>query len=192
MKTKVIFTFVLILALHLLALLPSCDLFMECGDPYIIKAPVDRAVIYAYSVNTIQNTGIYKEYPLDKNSLRLYLALSASDSIDLYAQISGSLFINSAFAFQCADPILRLTEHIENIEIWQLSDTLKEITDQFLVENFDNDLFQNVDSYLKKTDIYQINLAYRDSLLIGNVTLIVKTHLSDQRILTDTLDLELK
>ncbi|MFT6866148.1 MAG: hypothetical protein ACJA08_000977 [Cyclobacteriaceae bacterium] len=192
MKTKVIFTCVLIIALHLSVFLPSCDLFMRCGDTLIIEAPVDHVVLFAYSWTQIENTGIQRSFPLDRKNLRLSIGLSANDTIDLYAQMHGTFFINSAFADDCASPVLRLTEHIENIEIWQLSDSLVEISELFLVESFDSDLYQEIDSYLKQADSYQLNLAYKDSLLMGDVTFLVKTHLSDQRILSDTANFDLE
>lgn len=178
------------LSIHLLGVLESCNCDYES-----IYISTDSVAIRAFSNRRYPKEG----EPIDRSALGLEVQL-ISNASELYYQSYHAGILSSAEASrgECLDENYSvIKEHIKKMDIFlQFDNNGNEInqliTDDFLVDGGDRGLYQEIGLALSNHSIQYLFLVYKEEPQGDSLGLIIKTYLSDDRIFSDTVNIQLK
>lgn len=197
MKRKLTALFVLIATMHASAILQSC-IFSRCENvAYYVSA--NDTDILVYSVSPNPSDGWDLKPPFRRETINLRIDLKSVESISSAGHTSIGNIISFANAKQDCDgdyPVFE--EYIRSIQVLLRFDlegnTLnQDISSDFLAhEGLSNELYTETQSWLANGSRTSLSLAYKKVGLGDSLGLIIMTHLSDDRVLSDTLNIQLK
>jgi hypothetical protein len=194
MKLKLVSFLSLLLLIHLSPLfMACCPGLSNCDDPILLEVPVESAEVLVYSFDP-RNYQTITEEQLDRRFLRVDIQLKYADSLNTYPYytLNGSL-ISSAYATSitpCQEYSIEMTEHISNVEVLaydEQSESAIPITSDFLAGNKYGGLYITIEDYLLAGDRLGIGLAYKEIPEADSQHWIVRTTLSDNRVMSDTI-----
>jgi hypothetical protein len=196
MKKNLIVLAVLFIALHGASVLQSC-IFMRCEDAKAISISADSLDVSVFSLPLGTYEGWTFDSPLDRSTLNLILKLKEINYNQFHSQISVGSFLSSSHAFSCPDDYSVFIEYIKDIEIINRFDTLgnlinDDITTDFLVHGGEGDLYVEIENVLANKSSSELILAYKKIARGDSLGLIINVRLSDDRILSDTINIYLK
>lgn len=200
MRIKITSFLVLMLIIHIGPLITSCCLgpTTPCEEPEIIYSAVERAEVSVYSFDQ-RTWNTINEDPFDRQNLKIGITLKYPDELDNtpYVYNRGSI-LSSAYAdvSPCREyQEIQLTEFIMNIQVLlfdELEESTSDISTDFLAEGNFGDLYYEVSDYLLMNELHGIRLVYKIIPPENNLSWIVRTTLSDERVLSDTLRFSLQ
>jgi hypothetical protein len=193
MKKNLILLAVFLIALHVMAIIESCG--PDC-DNQTISLSAERLEVSVFSniVSADNSTTQHK-----RETINLNIRLEANDSY--LSSLSGNRLgiLSSAYANgDCAGDYRVIKESIKEISILKMYDENgtsinQNITKDFVAQKIEGDgLYEGIETALGDKTRKYLLLAYKEIAKGDSLGLIVNARLSDDRILSDTLNFYLK
>lgn len=188
MKRNLIVFGALVIGIHLLGVLESC-IFRKCElEPLYRSADDVKVGVYSKLESTVL---------FDRNSLSIGVRMHSEDWQDSYLGVYNAGILSSAEANDCPDSPKIFLEFIESLEVLLRYDESgieinKNITNDFVAEGGEDRLYIEIEKLLINQSTTSLSLVYKEVPQGDSLGMIIKTRLSDDRIFSDTLNIQLK
>lgn len=179
---------ILILGIHGLGVLESC-IYPKCE--------IEARYASADDMKVKVHSNLGSDELFDRGSLRLDVRMSSKDWEDYYSSVHPGRVMSSAMAYDCPDGPRIFNQFIEMLEVILRYDVSgnevnQNITSDFVAEGGEDRLYVEIEKLLANKYTSGLSLAYKEMAKGDSLGLIIKTYLSDNRIFSDTVNIQMQ